>query len=103
MPNCDWDDTARTVTCYDSNGDPHTRPYDDSENENADRAAAEAAAESTEAAILTDLQTALSFLQAVIDDTNANINQNPASRIKDMARVQRKVIRILTRRLDGTS
>ena len=49
------------------------------------------------------LDAALVTLQTVIDDTNPNINSNPAARIKDLARAQRRTIRLLIRRFDGTS
>lgn len=58
-----------------------------------------AAARTIEAA----LADALVSLQAVIDDTNANINSNPAARIKDLARVERRIIRLLISRVDGTT
>lgn len=45
----------------------------------------------------------LATLQVIIDDTNANINTNPAARIKDMARVQRRIIRRVIGKLDGTA
>lgn len=61
----------------------------------------------TEAANRASIETALSdslaALQLIIDDTNANINSNAAQRIKDMARVNRRIIRLLINRLDGTA
>lgn len=100
---CVWDDATRTVTCYDADGVATTRPYDDSENQNADAVAEQALEEQRAATISAALNSSLATLQAIIDDTNANINTNPASRIKDMARVQRGVIRLVIRRLDGVS
>lgn len=55
-----------------------------------------------EAEIIADLEALLATLQAIIDDTNANINQNPASRIKDIARTCRKLIRLQIDELSGT-
>jgi len=49
------------------------------------------------------LSDALVTLQTIIDDTNANINGNPAQRIKDIARTTRRTIRLLIRRFDGTT
>jgi hypothetical protein len=103
LHGCFWDDVTRTVTCYDESENPTTRPYDDSENENADRLAAQAAADAAALTITQALNDALVALQAIIDDTNANINSSPASRIKDLARAERRVIRLLCRRFDGTS
>jgi hypothetical protein len=98
-----WDDTTRTVTCTDTEGAvTSTRDYDDSENENADALAATAAAETTERTILDALEAALADLQAIIDDTNSNINSNPAARIKTIARTCRRLVRIATRDLSGT-
>jgi hypothetical protein len=42
-------------------------------------------------------------MQAIIDDTNNNINSNPAARIKDMARVHRRLIRQALRSFEGTT
>ena len=103
LHGCYWDDVARTVTCYGEDGQPQVRPYNASENENADRAIAAARDAQTEAAISQALADALAALQAIIDDTNANINTNPAARIKDLSRVLRRVIRLQTRRFDGTT
>lgn len=61
-------------------------------------------AEATNRASIEEALTAsLVALQAIIDDTNASINTNPAARIKDLARVQRRLIRLACRRLDGTA
>jgi hypothetical protein len=59
--------------------------------------------ESNRQTIEAGLADALATLQVIVDDTNANINASPASRIKDMARTQRRVIRLLIRRFDGTT
>jgi hypothetical protein len=50
------------------------------------------------------LADAMAVLQAIIDDTNANINTNPAARIKDLARAQRRLIRhVLAIYSDGSA
>lgn len=41
-------------------------------------------------------------MQAIIADTNANINSNPATRIKDIARAVRRIIRRVEHLTDGT-
>jgi len=60
-------------------------------------------AATNQATIEQALSDALATLQLIIDDTNANINGNPAQRIKDEARVLRRVIRLVIRRFDGTA
>lgn len=49
---------------------------------------------SNRSAIETNLIADLAAMQAIIDDTNANINTNPASRIKSQARVLRRLVKM---------
>lgn len=97
-----WDDVARTYTDFRTDPDT-TRPYTPDENTLADALAGLAQADANRATIETALGDALATLQVIIDDSNTNINGNPAARIKDLARTQRRAIRLLIRRLDGTS
>jgi hypothetical protein len=95
-----WDDETRTYT--DFRTDPSTvRAYNADENALADATANTVAEESNRVSIEEALAAALETLQLIIDDTNSNINSNPASRIKDLARVQRRLIRLVLRRFDG--
>jgi len=71
-------------------------------NKTSEELAAEQEA-TNRASIEQALSDALITLQAIIDDTNANINGNPAQRIKDIARTTRRTIRLLIRRFDGTA
>jgi hypothetical protein len=50
----------------------------------------------------TNLIADLAAMQAIIDDTNANINANPAARIKEMARMMRRLGRQALRSFEGT-
>lgn len=104
-PRIEWDDATRTVRTIDpvTGAVISTRPYDASENANADAAAKAAADAAAEQAIRDALSAALTDLQAILDDTNANINSNPALRIKTLARSIRRVIRLQIRKLDGTA
>jgi hypothetical protein len=99
-----WNDSARTVTTHgDTGAQLSSRPYTAAENSAADARIAQATSNANRATIEQALADALTTLQSVIDDTNANINANPAARIKDLARVQRRAIRLLIRRFDGTA
>ncbi len=53
--------------------------------------AEEAQQVANKSAIETNIGQDLVAMQAIIDDTNANINSNPAARIKDMARMLRRL------------
>jgi hypothetical protein len=70
------------------------------------KTAAQIAAESAETnrqSIESALDAQLVELQATIDATNATINSNAAAHIKVLARAARRIIRLLIRRLDGTT
>jgi hypothetical protein len=96
------DDVTRIATLYNATGaQTGTRPFTASENAIADAAAAIATAETNRRTIETALADALVSLQTIIDTANAQINA-PAA-IKDIARVNRRIIRLLIRRFDGTT
>lgn len=63
--------------------------------------AAQAAA-ANEVAIDSALATDLAAMQAILDQTNANLRTDPSQEIKDLARVARRLIRKVERLLDGT-
>jgi len=105
-----WDDATRTYT--DFRTDPDTvRPYTTAENAAADALAAQAAQEVVHAAtvtrvkaIITDLQAEKDRVQPAIDATNATINANPATYIRDNARAIKRVadaVADLARYVDG--
>lgn len=97
-----WDDNTRTYT--DFRTDPDTvRAYTTEENAAADARIAGQTVAANRLTIEQALDAALVTLQLIIDDTNANINAGPATRIKDLARVQRRIIRLLRNNFDGTA
>ena len=99
-----WDDTARTYTEWDAQGvQISTRPYTTEENAAADQRAAAALLVTNEATISTNLQQDLATMQAIIDQTNADLKADPAQEIKDLARVARRLIRKVERILDGAN
>lgn len=99
-----WDDTTRTYHEYNGAGvEVQERAYTTQENEMAEKRALAKQEDANRRTIEEALVASLASLQAIIDDTNANINANPAARIKDLARVQRRVIRLIMRRFQGTS
>jgi hypothetical protein len=61
-----------------------------------------ATAVANEATLSDDLDDALISIQVIIDDTNANINTNPAQRIKDIAKALKKTIRKVNKRFEDT-
>jgi hypothetical protein len=99
-----WNDDTRIVTFYNASGaETSTRAYTAPEIAALTAAQTAAAEIANEATIAVALFNALATLQLIIDDTNANINANPAARIKDLAKVLRRVIRLVIRRFDGTT
>ena len=95
----DANDTTRTVTAYDEQGNiTSERPYTAEENAAADAAIAEAAAQAQREAdrltvrqIVTDLQTEKARAQSVIDTPNATIKTNPAPYVVDVARAAKRI------------
>ncbi len=53
-------------------------------------------------ALQTNLTTDLAAMQTIINDTNANINANPAARMKDIARMLRRLGRVALNDYRGT-
>jgi hypothetical protein len=54
-------------------------------------------------AIEDSLDAAIAGLRVIRDDTNANINQNAAARIKDMAKIMLSLVRLDRGKFDGTN
>jgi thioredoxin-like negative regulator of GroEL len=98
----EWNDDTRTYTDYRPNTNV-TRAYNAAENAAADANATAKTQAASAATLKQDLDAALTSLQAIIDDTNANINQNPAQRIKDIARALKKTIRVVNDRFEATT
>ena len=98
------DDDTRTATEYTDTGfRSPPRPYTERENAEADDRALTVQQEANRQSIEAALADALATLQAIIDTPNSTINSSPAPYIKDLARASRRQIRLLIRRLDGTS
>jgi hypothetical protein len=97
-----YDDDARIVTDYRTDP-PTSRPYSARENAETDGVLRDEAEAATERTIEDALASALAGMQAIIDTPNATLNAGPAPYIKDLARVNRRLIRLATRRLDGTA
>lgn len=98
------DETTRTATVYDEHGEQvSTRPYTAEENAIADAADTAALEESNRASIEESLAAALADLQAVIDQSNADLRADPSQEIKTISRAMRRTIRLLIRRFDGTT
>lgn len=99
-----WDDDTRTYSRWDGT-DPapvEVRPYTPEEDAAADVRAQEALVAANAATLEDDLDDALLSLQVIIDDTNSNINDNPAARIKDVAKALKKTIRKVNERFEDT-
>jgi len=99
-----WDRDAREVITEDAEGEEISRrPYTDEENAAEDNALVIESNERNRLSIEEALENALVEIQTIIDTPNATINSSPAAHIKTLARAQRRMIRLLTRRLDGSS
>jgi hypothetical protein len=99
-----WDDEARTYSRWDG-VDPapvEIRPYTEAENADADARATAATEAANEATLEGELDAALTELQVIIDTSNAEINENPAGEIKDIARIVKKTIRKVNERFEAT-
>jgi hypothetical protein len=53
--------------------------------------------------ILANLEQDMAAIQLILDDSNSNINANPAQRIKEMGRMLRRLGRLAIDDLDGTN
>jgi pilus assembly protein TadC len=97
-----WDDVTRIFTSW-ASGEPASRAYTDVENAAADLRAVQDAEEANRQTIEAEAGDALTELQAIIDATNAQLNTNPAAHIKTLARVLRRIIRLVLRRFEATT
>jgi hypothetical protein len=61
------------------------------------------AAATNESSIETNLAQDMTAMQAIIDATNSTINSSPASYMKDIARANRRLIRMALQKFDGTN
>jgi hypothetical protein len=98
-----WDDDTRTYTRWDdAGGVVETRPYTDEENRAADAAAAARAERANESATSQKLQRDMDAIQAILDQTNADLRDDPARAIKDLAHATRRLIRRVENLYDGS-
>jgi hypothetical protein len=98
-----WDDDTRTYTRWDDGGAVvETRPYTEQENAQADAAAAAAEAIRNESATSQKLQRDMDAIQAILDETNAGLRDDPARALKDLAHATRRLIRRVEKLYDGS-
>jgi hypothetical protein len=99
-----WDDESRKYTRFNEDGSVAGTPrdYNDDENADADRLKTAEIRIKNEESLKQQLDASLDALQVILDDSKSNINADPASRIKDIARALKKTIRIANKRFEGT-
>lgn len=98
-----WDDATRTYTRWDAAGvQVEQRPYTTAENAAADASAAAETLAANEKSISTKLANDMAAMQAILDQTNADLNAGPAQELKDLAKAVRRLIRKVERILDDT-
>jgi YD repeat-containing protein len=96
------DDTTRTVTTYDEQGNiTSERPYTAEENAAADQAALEATLNTNKRTVEQKLATKLANMQTILVQTNADLRTDPSQEIKDMARAIRLLVRMQMIQFDG--
>lgn len=99
-----YDDTARQARVYSMQKVlQSSRAYTPEENAAADAAAAANVQQTNKGAIEANILSDLAAMQTIISDTNANINANPAARIKDIAQAIRRLDRMALQKFDGTT
>lgn len=97
-----WDTETRRYSRVDWQGTLlEERPFTDSESAFVDAQAAAATAESNRTFLTAQLDEDMVNLQTLLDTDNAVINGSPAPYLKLLARVLRRVIRILLKRLEA--
>lgn len=100
----EWDDVTRIHTVWDATGAQlSTRPYTTAENAAADAAAQQQLLASNKSTVQTNLAQDLDAMQAIIDETNADLRTDPSQELKDIARAMRRSIRMALQQFDGTS
>lgn len=98
-----WNDTTRTYTAWNASGvQTSTRPYTTAENTAADAAAATALLSANQGTIRQNLIADQVAMQAIIDDTNANIRSDPSQEIKSLSRAVRRLTRLTLNDYSGT-
>jgi hypothetical protein len=99
-----WDDVTRTYTAYNSSGvQISSRAYTGDEIAFATSYAASLTQDTNKSTIQTNLASDLAAMQAIIDQTNADLRTDPSQEIKDIARGMRRLIRMTLQNFDGSS
>lgn len=98
-------DETRTVMTYDENGNvTSTVPYDDAQNVAADAAEAQQLLEENATEIGNKLTTVdMVAMQAILNQTNADLRADPSQELKQLATATRRLIRKVNALLDGTT
>lgn len=96
----EWNDQTRTHY-WNFDGNTGTEPYTPEQNAEADARAAAETQMANRVTIEAALAAALATLQAILDTPNATINATPAPYLKDLARVQKRLIRRALSRFDA--
>jgi hypothetical protein len=99
-----WDDATRTYTAYAEDGTVvSTRPYTAEENAAADARAEVYEQDANDEEIGDKIETVdMPAMQAILDQTNADLRADPSQEMKDMAKAIRRLDRKVQRLLDGT-
>jgi methionine synthase II (cobalamin-independent) len=99
-----FDDATRTVDTLDIDGNVlSTRPYSDEENAAADAAAVAQGEAANDTEIGTKIETVdMPAMQAILDQTNADLRADPSQELKDIAKAVRRLDRKVQKLLDGT-
>lgn len=99
-----WDNATRTYFTYSAAGaQTSTRAFTPEENAIADAMTLAESQTVNDADIANKIVTVdMPALATILADTNANINANPAQRIKDIAKAVRRLDRKVQRLLDGS-
>lgn len=97
------DDTTRVVTIYGQDGlVTSTRPYTEAENLDADLRASIDTESANQVDVENKIDTVdLPAMQAILDQTNAQLREDPSQEIKAIARAVRRLARNAIRRYDS--
>ena len=99
-----WDDATRTYTAYAEDGTVvSTRPYTAEENTAADVRAEGYEQAANDGEIGDKIETVdMPAMQAILDQTNADLRADPSQELKAIAKAIRRLDRKVQKILDGT-
>jgi len=99
----EWDDTTSTYTEWDDSGAiVVTRPYTAEESAEAGVEATATEYANNKSEVEINLEQDLAAMQAVIDQENSALRDDPSQEIKDTARAVRRLIRMALDDFSGT-